>query len=399
MKQLILFVIMVFSLALSSCQNEQLEYPEDDMVNIDVLAGKNNFDTDISGVSCINGALHFENAETVFDVVKKLSSMPNEVFTEWEKKCNFKSLKTTINEAYQDMENSSGFYIYNSKYSKYLYLDEDSCMTAYVNAEMYQLICNADGEFYVQNIKHRVERNMIIMTDMENGKEEVVSCTNGDGLSRGAGAGYTVAKKIYNEGKESVIAYIGTYIFSVKDETNKETYQMMLEYRSKARARYLGGWHETKAIHGLEGASFIAKDIAFLENGKVVRKWAKGKARSLYSATEQVNSTSVVALGDPVYERLSNDKTAIYQATLKAETNELPRFHGAAIFHGAAANTRVTPWFFSERDEVCDPRTKTGYFQAWKEAADLFDNFYLPDTPMPMAPIKPVDLSARMDAV
>ena len=74
---------------------------------------------------------------------------------------------------------------------------------------MYQLICNADGEFYVQNIKHRVERNMIIMTDMENGKEEVVSCTNGNGLSRGAGAGYTVAKKIYNEGKESVIAYIG----------------------------------------------------------------------------------------------------------------------------------------------------------------------------------------------
>lgn len=396
MKQLILFVTMAFLLVLASCQNEQLEYPKDDMVNVDILVEKNNVNTDIAGVSCINGVLHFESAEIVFDVIKKLSCMPNEVFIEWEKKNNFKSLKTIINEAYRDMETPNGVYVYNSKFSKYLYIDEDSCMTAYVNAEMYQLICNADAEFYVQSIKHRVEGNVIIMTDTEGRQEECVFCLNGDGLSRGAGAGYTVAKKIYDSGKKSVIAYIGTYIFSVKDQSGKDTYQMMLEYRSKARARYLGGWHETKAIHGLEGASFIAKNIAFLENGQVVRKWAKGKAKSLYAATEQVNATSVVPLGDPVYERLSNDKTTIVQATLRAETNELPRFHGAVILHGyATGNNPVIPWLLVEGEQVCDPRIKTNYlnYRFLKEAADRFDNYSFIMGP----PI--VDLSNRMDAV
>lgn len=396
MKQLILFIVTVFAFVLSSCQDEPVDNLVDDEIKI---TSEGNVNTDMPGVTCINGVLHFENAKVVFDVVKKLSQMSYETFKDWEKENNFKSLKTIINEAYEEMKNPEGVYIYNNKYSRYLYLDEDSCMTAYVNAEMYQLICNADAEFYVQEVKHKVDGSTIVMTDMEKGEKSVVPYINVDGLSRGAGSGYTVAKKIYNKGKKSVVAYLGTYIFSVKDNTGKETYQMMLEFRSKARKRYLGGWHEAQALHGLEGASFIAKDIAFLENGKVVRKWAKGKARSLYAATHQVNAKSVVPLGDPVYERLSNDKTAIVQATLRAETNELPRFRGAVILHGYATHDYpANPWLLVEGEQVCDPRTKTGNtFLWWNRAADSFDHFSVSSNPL--LPEYPVDLSNRMEAV
>lgn len=170
------FICFLFMI-LVSCSEEDLLIDGDFMSNNENVIHSSTVINDVDLDYCVNeeGILVFATLQDYQLLTASLIKMDEEEFKDWEKKVNFKSLRTYINQLYQEgseyIKNRGDYEIWVKKYSKYLILDEDGFVEPIIGSQLYRSIVNRNGEFYIGTALNKVDKEYVTITAIENGMD------------------------------------------------------------------------------------------------------------------------------------------------------------------------------------------------------------------------------------
>ena len=114
-----------------------------------------------------DGILSFASVEDYYATTDLLMNFSNKELRNWEKQNGFTSYRTYTNEIIDEIENAQNdndemkvtFLL--SKYSKYVYMNNDSIIMPIIQANAYRCVANKDGVFYLNDTKNIVDGKYI----------------------------------------------------------------------------------------------------------------------------------------------------------------------------------------------------------------------------------------------
>ncbi len=118
-------------------------------------------------VELMNGALNFVSPDAFFSISEKLGSMSDEDRDVWEDKLGFISLRTELNNLYEELEEIEDAQVENNLLllnSDILKIEEGNIIPV-IESAAYASIVNRLGVFYVDGIIHKVDGGRIASSE------------------------------------------------------------------------------------------------------------------------------------------------------------------------------------------------------------------------------------------
>jgi len=226
-----------------------------------------------------NGALHFTDTASFFKDLEAISKMSEEEFVAFEKYLGFKSLSTSLNEAYEAFDilrSESDLKKWKTQFGDIVEL-RDSVVTPLVPLSTYQRITNRAGEYYQGDAYAKVTEDKIITVangDKSELKEALSNkkATTGDGVfvdkivhrrqeitsnspnisltsAAPCGGGFLGARREYDKRKVFLDFYVIIY-------RGISEYAGVVEVEAAAHKKTWLGWNKYKTRFRIENLNF-----------------------------------------------------------------------------------------------------------------------------------------------
>ena len=164
MKNLIVSIgTCLLSCALFSCnENTMLEEVDSEGANPQTKSA-----VDVPYYVKEDGSLCFTSVENYYATTDLLMNFSNKEFRNWEKQNGFTSYRTYTNSIIDEIEDAQNdndqmkVSSLLSKYSEYVYINNDSIVMPIIQANAYRCVTNKDGVFYLNDIKNVVNGKYI----------------------------------------------------------------------------------------------------------------------------------------------------------------------------------------------------------------------------------------------
>lgn len=160
-------ITLSIMLAFSTCTQEALETIPTDQSKKSILelANKKYY------VNKEN-ALVFSTPIAYYELTDSLLRLTDKDFLEWEKKINFKSYRTVVQEILDTATEYEDETKFVSQYSNYVQLDDNGFIEPIIQAQSYSVVLNKDRVFYIGDKKHIINESCVSVTGADNYKCE-----------------------------------------------------------------------------------------------------------------------------------------------------------------------------------------------------------------------------------
>ncbi len=167
-------VLLSFTLFLASCNND-VEMPAE--VNAQFT----------SPITIEGGILHFSSIASFAETCDNISDMNEDEFRQWENSLSFKSLRSEINFALDQLEECNDSLLFQNllTINSDLFEVEDSTIVPIVESISYASITNREGFFYIGETLHKVKGGKLIVSLSRN--VENINEALSDGSLKSAG--------------------------------------------------------------------------------------------------------------------------------------------------------------------------------------------------------------------
>lgn len=146
-------VLLSFTLLLTACNND-VENPAEANIHLS------------SPITIENGVLHFSSIASFSEACDNISDMSEDEFRQWENSLSFKSLRSEINFALDQLEECNDSLLFQNllTINGDLLEVKDSTIVPIVESESYASITNREGLFYIGETLHKVKRGQLIVS-------------------------------------------------------------------------------------------------------------------------------------------------------------------------------------------------------------------------------------------
>ena len=125
---------------------------------------------DVSMIDMKNNLLNFKNKDDYFNTIHTISTMNVEQLDIWEKNMGFKSLRTRINNAINDIDNAQTkeeFKILLDKYKEIIEINTENSVRPIITDLIYTSIANEDGIYKTDETINKVTRKHIVSASIQ----------------------------------------------------------------------------------------------------------------------------------------------------------------------------------------------------------------------------------------
>lgn len=220
-----------------------------------------------------DGTLCFSSVENYYSVANLLVNMSQDEFANWEKENNFISYRTFTNGIIDEIENAQNNNKVNevekllSKYSKYVYMNNDSIVMPIIQSNSYSCVTNKDGVFYLNNVKNIVDGKYIYAEANSKAKNLLIKQPYiiSNSLLRADDEHIDYDNKEYK--KHDNTKSVNAYCKLIRHLVNKDaqgTFYAIVQFEVTCfgrRNRTVGGWQRYSTSHTIENIHCHFKNI------------------------------------------------------------------------------------------------------------------------------------------
>lgn len=123
-----------------------------------------------------DGALNFRSVDDYFALSDSLAMLSDKEYMSWEEKNNFNSYRTYVQNIIDNLENVeiNNYDDIIAQNSEYVYKDKYGSISPIIDAHVYQCVANKERFFYVNSVKHIVNRDYINVEYSSKSKENEI---------------------------------------------------------------------------------------------------------------------------------------------------------------------------------------------------------------------------------
>lgn len=227
-----------------------------------------------------NGTLHFTETSDIIANINKITDMNGQEFAKFEKEAGYKSLASSLEEAYEafdKLKTEDDLEAWQNKYKDIVEL-RDSIVTPLIQGDAYQKIANRSGEYFLGDAYVKVtEEKLITIVDGDKTKLTQALNLNESELDNGIMINKIVSKRLILdnnlEGEISPFAapcFLGGEISGGRQEGNRKVFLNFtvgiyggiwdlagqVEVEASAHKKGLFGWNKYKTKYRIEDVSF-----------------------------------------------------------------------------------------------------------------------------------------------